>query len=54
MIAQELKDIFPEVVYTDEKGVYSVAYGNMAGYFIEAIKELELRISEIEKKLDDK
>jgi hypothetical protein len=54
VIAQEVQPVFPEVVYDNDDGTLSVAYGNMASLFIEAIKELELRISEIEKKLGDK
>ena len=50
VIAQEVKDILPEVVEQDLEDKYSVAYGNMAGVFIEAIKELEARVKELEKK----
>ena len=46
VIAQELEKIAPELVKTadDEMGTKSVAYGNMVGYLIEAIKELKSRI----------
>ena len=50
VIAQEVKDILPEVVDQDGDDKYSVAYGNMAGLFIEAIKELEARVKELENK----
>ena len=53
VIAQELVDVFPEVVYEQGDGTLSVAYGNMAGFFIEAIKELEARVTELEKKLSE-
>ena len=50
VIAQEVLEVLPEVVSKDNEGKYSVAYGNMAGVFIEAIKELENRIKELENK----
>jgi hypothetical protein len=49
VLAQELKPVFPEVVYDNEDGTMSVAYGNMASLFIEAIKELEARVECLEK-----
>jgi hypothetical protein len=41
VIAQEIMDIVPEVVSKDNLGIYNVAYGNLAGLFIESIKELK-------------
>jgi len=43
IIAQEVEKVLPEVVYTAEDGMKSVAYGNMIGLLIEAIKELSRR-----------
>jgi hypothetical protein len=40
IIAQEVEKVLPEVVYTAEDGTKSVAYGNLVGLLIEAIKEL--------------
>lgn len=53
VIAQELQQILPEaVIETDtEKKYLSVAYGNMAGLFIEAIKELKNEIDILKKKV---
>ena len=48
LIAQELERVLPEAVSTDEDGFKSVAYGNVVGLLIEAIKELEDRILELE------
>jgi hypothetical protein len=53
VLAQEVRPIFPEVVYDNDDGTMSVAYGNMASLFIEAIKELEVRVSALEKKLNN-
>ena len=47
VIAQEVKNILPEVVEQDLDDKYSVAYGNMAGLFIEAVKELKAEIEEL-------
>ena len=49
VIAQELKEVLPEAVHTDEQGVHSVAYGNITGLLIEAIKEQQKQINELIK-----
>tara|TARA_R110002126_G_scaffold165385_2_gene313263 strand:- start:489 stop:5468 length:4980 start_codon:yes stop_codon:yes gene_type:complete len=46
VIAQELEKIAPELVY-DGKEYKSVAYGNITGYLIEAIKEQQTEIDEL-------
>ena len=49
VIAQEIAEILPEVVA--DKGEYlGVAYGNIVGLLIEAIKELKVRVSELENR----
>jgi hypothetical protein len=40
-IAQELETIFPEMVFTDEKGYKSVDYARLTPVLVEAIKELK-------------
>ncbi|MCA0363708.1 MAG: tail fiber domain-containing protein [Bacteroidetes bacterium] len=40
-IAQEIEKIFPEMVYTDEKGYKSVDYSRLTPVLVEAIKELK-------------
>jgi hypothetical protein len=47
VIAQEVLKVMPEVVTGTEEDMYSVAYGNMAALFIEAIKEQQLQIEEL-------
>jgi len=49
VIAQEVEKIIPEVVYGDE--TKSVAYGNLVGLLIEAIKEQQKEINELKKTL---
>jgi hypothetical protein len=57
VIAQEVEEVIPEVVYP--KGEYpdyetkSVAYANLIGLLIEAIKEQNQRIEELERKVGD-
>jgi hypothetical protein len=46
VIAQEVKEVLPEVVKTGKK--LGVAYGNLVGLLIEAIKELNQRIELME------
>jgi len=46
VIAQEMQKVMPEVVH--DEGVYmSVAYGNLVGVLIEAVKELKAEIEEL-------
>jgi hypothetical protein len=47
VIAQEIQEILPEVVTTSEDGTLGVAYGNMVGVLIEAIKEQQKQIDEL-------
>ena len=50
VIAQEVQPFLPEVVREtkDENKIKSVAYGNMVGVLIEAIKELNAKIEELQ------
>lgn len=49
LIAQEVMQVLPEAVL--ENGEYlSVAYGNMMGLLVEAVKELTSRVKELETK----
>jgi uncharacterized protein YjbI with pentapeptide repeats len=50
VIAQEIEEVLPEVVLTDSEGYKSVAYGNIAGILIEAIKELSEKVKILEQK----
>ena len=55
VIAQEIEEIAPELVLTadDEIGTKSVAYGNLVGYLIEAIKDQQQQIDELKQRLDN-
>jgi len=52
VIAQDIEKVLPEVVETNSNGLKSVSYGNIVGVLIEAIKEQQIRIEELEKKLN--
>ena len=51
VIAQEVEKVLPELV-VESDGTKSVSYGNIIGVLIEAIKEQQIRIEELERKLD--
>mgnify|MGYP003635326339 CR=1 FL=1 len=52
VIAQEMQEIMPEAVVTDdtEDKYLSVAYGNLVGVLIEAVKELSDKVDELKDK----
>lgn len=53
VIAQELEEVVPEVVFQDASGTKNVAYGNMIGLLIEAIKEQQRKIEELENRINN-
>lgn len=48
VIAQEVLEVAPEAVHGDAGSGLSVAYGNLVGLLIEAVKELSCRVKELE------
>ncbi len=52
VIAQEVEKVIPEVVMTNGDGIKSVAYGNLVGLLIEAIKELKEEVNELKARLE--
>lgn len=50
VIAQEVQEIIPQVVHENESGYLSVAYGNIVGVLIEALKEVDARLKAVEIK----
>jgi hypothetical protein len=52
VIAQDIEKVLPEVVTTNKNGLKSVSYGNIVGVLIEAIKEQQVRIEDLERKLN--
>jgi hypothetical protein len=52
LIAQEVERIIPQVVGTDMSGYKTIAYGNMIGILVEAIKEQQITIKELTTRLE--
>jgi hypothetical protein len=50
VIAQEVQEVLPQVVQENANGILSVAYGNIVGVLIEAIKELDAKVKALEAK----
>jgi hypothetical protein len=50
VIAQEVEAVLPEVVATGLDGYKVVAYGNMIGLLVEAIKELKAEVDALKGK----
>ena len=53
-IAQEIKEVFPEVVGEMKGGYYGVKYEKLTPILVEAIKELSAKVADLEKKLESK
>lgn len=51
VIAQEVAEVLPEVVSVNSKDEMNVAYGNIVGILIEAIKELRSELNEVKARI---
>tara|TARA_B110000305_G_C19439401_1_gene640922 strand:+ start:1277 stop:1933 length:657 start_codon:yes stop_codon:yes gene_type:complete len=51
VVAQEVSSSIPEVVFEDKEGWLSVSYGNVVGVLIEAVKEQNARIDQLETRI---
>lgn len=49
VVAQELEAVLPEAVKTDDSGLKHVAYGNVTGLLIEAVKELSAEVKALKE-----
>ena len=54
VIAQEVLKVLPEAVEGNDEEKYTVAYGNMVGLLIEAIKELNAKVEDLQNQLANK
>ena len=52
LVAQDVEKSFPELVYTDKDGKKSIAYIQLTGALVEAIKELKKDNSNLKQKID--
>jgi len=53
LIAQEVQSLYPELVKENEEGMLSVSYTKMVPVLLEAIKEQQEMIKELEKRLEN-
>ena len=51
VIAQEVQEVLPEVVTASDNGHLAVAYGNISGLLIQAIKEQQEQIEELREEI---
>lgn len=52
LIAQSVEQVIPEVVTTTDKGMKTIAYGNLTALLIEAIKEEDAKVNLLQHRLD--
>jgi hypothetical protein len=52
-IAQDLEKIFPEMVFTDDKGYKSIDYSRLTPVLVETIKEQQKQIADISSRLQE-
>jgi hypothetical protein len=53
LIAQEIKEVIPEVVFVNgDDQIHSVAYGNLVGLLVQAIKELNAKVDRLSAKVE--
>jgi len=52
VIAQEVEKVLPMLVQEDPEGYKTVAYGNMVGLLIEAVKELSAEVKALKAELN--
>ena len=44
VVAQELEEVLPHLVHTDDEGMKSVAYNGLVAYLIEEVKALRAEV----------
>jgi len=52
LIAQAVERVVPEVVTTNDNGIKTIAYSNMVGLLVEAIKQEDIKINTLQRKVD--
>ena len=52
VIAQEVQKIAPELVHKNDDGTLGVAYGNLTGYLIEAVKQQQETINKLVDRIE--
>ena len=52
VIAQEVEDILPDIVNTEDTGCKTVNADNITWYLVNAVKELSAQVEELKTKLN--
>jgi len=52
VIAQEVQEVFPELVYENDKGILGVKYDNLVAIIVDAIQSQEYKIQEYEERVE--
>lgn len=50
LLAQDVQKVLPEAVHTTDTGTLSIAYGNLVGLLVEAVKELKNEVDRLNAK----
>jgi len=50
-IAQEVEEVLPELIWTNDSGMKSVQYGNITAILVEAIKDQQAQIDELTREI---
>ena len=53
LIAQDVEPLLPEIVKTDAEGYKAISYEKLTAVLVEAIKEQNIRIKELEGKINE-
>ncbi len=53
LLAQDVEPIIPEVVATDDNGMKGIKYANIVAYLIEAIKEQDKKMTQLQSDLNN-
>lgn len=53
LLAQEVEKVFPDMVYTDDKGVKGIAYEEIIPLLIEAIKDQQIKVEGLTAQIND-
>jgi len=52
LIANDVENIFPEIVSTDSEGLKQLEYGNLVAALVEAVKEQQKEIDSLKQEVE--
>ncbi|MFB6076295.1 MAG: tail fiber domain-containing protein, partial [Candidatus Aenigmatarchaeota archaeon] len=53
LIAQNVEEVYPELVSTNSDGMKTIQYGNLVGVLVEAIKEQNIKLKKQDRKIGE-